>query len=124
MEYKLFCGNNKIDYSQNYKLSKKIKPNIKKFKINLNNNYLVKYFNDMYLFYHRKQFKLISHEILNTLVDKNEIDLTLIFDIFNKFDLPIFIYNTDGVIYSRNINKYKIKNLNFFYNNNFLYLII
>ena len=95
MEYKLFCGNNKIDYSQNYKLSKKIKPNIKKFKINLNNNYLVKYFNDMYLFYHRKQFKLISHEILNTLKDKNEIDLTIIFDIFNKFDIPIFIYNTD-----------------------------
>lgn len=66
----------------------------------------------MYLFYHRKQFILISHKILNTLTDKNEIDL------------PIFIYNTDGVIYSRNINKHKIKNLNFFCNNNFLYLII
>lgn len=123
MDYKLFCGNKKIEYSQNFILLKKNKQNIKKIKNYVKINYLVKYFNDMYLFYHRKQFKLISQEIFNLVIDKTEIDLNLLTDIFNKFYLPIFIYNIDGNIYSRNTNKYKIKNINFFYYNNFLYLL-
>ncbi len=123
MENKLFCGNRKIEYSQNFLILKKIKPNIKKIKYYVKINYLVKYFYDMYLFYHRKQFKLISQEIFNNVIDNNEIELKILFDVFNKYHLPIFIYSTDGIIYSRNINKYKIKNINFFYDNNFLYLL-
>lgn len=119
MEYNIFCGNNKIKYNENYNIIKK-NNNVKKIKMNIKQNYLVQYFDELYIITHRKQLKLLSVEILKK--DKILINLKTLFDIFNKYDLPIFMYSNEGLIYSRNENKYKIKNIIFFYSNDFLYL--
>ena len=85
-------------------------------------NYITFYFFSLYKDTKRKDFKLLTEKLINIIEEnKDFIDFNNFIDIFNQYELPINVYSIDGILYSRGLNKHKIKNINLFYYNGYFY---
>jgi len=122
MDNKINCGIDKLKYNENYKLIKKEHKNVKQLKYYLKINYITFYFFSLYKDTKRKDLKLLTEKLINIIEEnKDFIDFNNFIDIFNQYELPINVYSIDGILYSRGLNKHKIKNINLFYYNGYFY---
>lgn len=126
----LFKGTKKQYYCEYEKnkndgcIIKNIKYCVEKFKFNNENNYLSNFFYELYKEKKRTQLKLLSDDILKyfeKLFLYHAIhEITLIFD---KYEIPIYLYSANGLIYSQPKNKYKMKKINLFFSGVYIYIV-
>ena len=122
MDNKINCGIDKIKYNEKYKLIKKTHKNVKQLKYYLKINYITFYFFSLYKDTKRKDLKLLTDNLIKMIEENNEFIIFNNFvNLFNQYELPINIHSIDGILYSRGLNKHKIKNINLFYYEGYFY---
>lgn len=123
MEYnKLFFD--MINYNNEFININKNINGIEKIKININENYLTTFFNKLYLKHYRKDYKHIANDIYKLSNDNDEILLNEMTNIFNKYNIPIFLYSSLGISFSKDTTKQThLSKILLYYSGGYIFLL-